>query len=299
MRVTDSSSPFVNAARINASRSRLSTLQERLASGKRINRPSDDPNGAEAVLRLRTSQTEVEQFRRNAENVSQKLSTADDVLTSYEPLLDRIRALVSRGLTTTTTQEAKNALATEIDALRERILSIANTKSSDEYVFGGIRQGEPPFNPQTAAPAPNPTSAQYIQIEPGANAIAAGVTAETIFSDAASTVFTDLTNAAAALRGTGNEANDRTTLLNTQSRLEIYGNAASLAHAKIGAITNITEFANDRLSTDALNFNARVANLEDADFAATATEFAAVNNALEATLQVTARGRRSLFDFLS
>ena len=39
------------SARINAQRSRLSVLQERLSTGKRINRPSDDPSGAEAVIK--------------------------------------------------------------------------------------------------------------------------------------------------------------------------------------------------------------------------------------------------------
>lgn len=297
-RITDSFSSANTTARINAQRSLLGVLQERISSGKRINRPSDDPSGAEMVLKLRTSQAEIEQFKRSAGSVSQKLTAADDTLSSYENVLDRVKTLMAQGLSDTTTQAAKNALATEIQALRERILSTANTKNGDEYLFGGTRQNAPPFNPANATPASTPTNPQHVQIEPGANAIASGVTADTVFADATSTIFADLDAAVSALRGTGNAANDRATLENTMSRLKIYSDAASLAHAKIGANMNITEIAQDRLGSDFLSLDERANDIEGDDFAETALKLAEAQRSLDATLQVAANGRRSLFDFL-
>lgn len=297
-RITDSFSSANTTARINAQRSLLGVLQERISSGKRINRPSDDPSGAEMVLKLRTSQAEIEQFKRSAGSVGQKLTAADDTLSSYETVLDRVKTLMAQGLSDTTTQEAKNALATEIQALRERILSAANTKNGDEYLFGGTRQNAPPFNPANAAPAAAPTNPQYVQIEPGASAIASGVTAETIFSDANSTIFADLDAAISALRGTGNAATDHATLENTMSRLKIYSDAASLAHAKIGASMNIAEIAQERLGSDFLSLDERANDIEGDDFAETALKLAEAQRSLDATLQVAATQRRSLFDFL-
>ncbi|MET0752715.1 MAG: flagellar hook-associated protein FlgL [Pyrinomonadaceae bacterium] len=297
-RITDSFSSANTTARINSQRSLLGVLQERISSGKRINRPSDDPSGAEMVLKLRTSQAEIEQFKRSAGSVNQKLTAADDTLSSYENVLDRVKTLMAQGLSDTTTQAAKNALATEIQSLRERILSTANTKSGDEYLFGGTRQNAPPFDPANANPASTPTNPQYVQIEPGANAIASGVTAETIFADATSTIFADLDAAVSALRGTGNAATDHATLENTMSRLKIYSDAASLAHAKIGANMNITEIAQERLSGDFLSLDERANDIEGDDFAETALKLAEAQRSLDATLQVAANGRRSLFDFL-
>ena len=298
MRVSDASASSDLAARIGVQRSRLNILQERLASNKRINRPSDDPTGADAVLRLRTSQTEIEGFKRSAKTANQRLTAADDALQSYEPIIERVRGLVTQGLTDTTTQDAKNALATELDSLRSRILNVANAKNGDEYLFGGTRQNAPPFDPTTGVPAATPTNPQYVQIEPGANAIATGVTAETVFADANSTIFADLTAAAQALRETGNPVADRATLQNTNSRLIVYTGLANVVHAKVGAGLNTTESAQDKLSADFLSLNERASSIEDADFAATALDLNQTERSLDATLQVAGRQHRSLIDFL-
>jgi flagellar hook-associated protein 3 FlgL len=299
LRVTDNSSGSDSIARINAQRSRLSVLQERISTGKRINRASDDPAGAEAVINLKTTQTEIEQFARNAGAASQKLTFADAALSDYENVLTRIKTLVSQGLSDTTTQQSRNALATEIESLRGRILSIANSKSGDEYLFGGTRQNAPPYQQPTGNPAVTPASAQYVQIEPGASAIAVGVTAETVFADADSTVFADLTSAANALRGTGDAAADRAALQNTLNRLGIYSGLSDIAHIRVGVNMDVAEATIERLTNDSLTLDERISSIETADFAETALEFTNAQRVLEATLQVSAgENRRSLFDFL-
>lgn len=297
-RVSDSTSSSNFTSRINSQRSRLGMLQEQLTSGKRINRASDDPSGMEMVLNLRTSQTEIKQFQRTNQAANQKLVAADDALNTYENVLERVRVLVTQGLSDTSTQAAKNALATEIDALRSRILTTANTANNGEYLFGGTRQTEAPFDATTAVPSALPTSAQYIQIEPGSNAIAVGVTADTIFSDATSTIFTDLTNAVAALRGTGDAVADRATLQATSSRLTIYTDQVNNARSIIGANMNATDIATDTLASNFLSLDGRASDIESVDFAETAMGVADAERSLEATLQLAARGRRSLFDYL-
>ncbi|HQU84629.1 MAG TPA: flagellar hook-associated protein FlgL [Pyrinomonadaceae bacterium] len=297
-RVADSTARDTNISRINAQRSRLSILQERIASGKRINRPSDDPSGAAAVIRLKTNLSEIDQFKRSANFANQRLTAADDVLSGYENILERTKTLVSQGLSDTATQTAKNALATELEAMRGRILNTANTKYEDEYLFGGSRQAAPPFDPTTSAPNPNPAAPQYIQIEPGANAIPVGVTSDTVFKDSTSDIFTDLTTAITALRGTGNPATDRTNLEASFARLEVYRGLVSDAHSLVGGNMNITEMAQSRLAEDSLSYGERINNIEGDDFASTAVDLAETQSALDATLQVVAKGRRSLFDFL-
>lgn len=297
-RVSDSTSSARTTSRINSQRSRLSTLQEQLSTGKRINRASDDPSGMEMVLNLRTSQTEIQQFQRTNQAANQKLVAADDALNTYQTTLDRVRVLVTQGLSDTSTQAAKNALATEIEALRARILTTANTANNGEYLFGGIRQNEAPFDATTAVPSATPTTAQFIQVEPGSNAIAVGVTADTIFSDATSTIFTDLTNAAAALRGTGDPVVDRTTLETASSRLAIYSDLSNNARAIVGANMNATDIAAETLATNFLSLDERALDIESVDFAEAAIGVADAERALEASLQLAARGRRSIFDYL-
>ncbi|CAN5415512.1 flagellar hook-associated protein FlgL [soil metagenome] len=297
-RVADITSSNDFAFRINTQKGRLSVLQEQITTGKRINRASDDPEGAEILLGLRTSQTEIKQFQRSSQAAAQKLTAADDTLNSYETILERVRTLVTQGLSDTTTQDSKNALATELETLRTRILNISNTKNNGEYLFGGTRQDAAPFDPSTSAPAASATTSQFVQIEPGANAIKVGVTADTIFSDATSTIFTDLTAGIAALRGTGNAATDRTTLENTSLRLGVYTELENNARAIVGANMNAADIAKDNLSANFLSFDDRANDIEGTDFAATAVALTDAQRALDATLQVAAKGRRSLFDFL-
>lgn len=285
--------------RINHQRARIGVLQERLVSGKRINRASDDPAGAEAVLKLRTSQAQVDQFKKNALASNQKLLAADDSLNGYESILDRIRSLVAQGLNDTTTQIGRDAIATELETLRDRILNISNTKYNGEYLFGGTRQNAPPFDPVTRLPSATPSATNYVQIEPGTNAISVGVRAESFLSDSTSDIFTDLNLAVTALRGTGDPAADKVTLKNTNSRLSIYADLAGVAHSKIGSNMNITDLALERLVGDFLSLESSISDIEGADFAQTAIELSQTQTALEATLQVIATGRRSLFDYLA
>jgi flagellar hook-associated protein 3 FlgL len=297
-RVTDRFSNLTKTDRINRQQSQISVLEERLASGKRINRPSDDPTGAELVLKLRTSQKVIDQFKRTTTTANQQLSAVDDGLSRYSLILDRVKSLMTVGLSDTTTANGKAALAIELENLRDRVLTIANSSYGDEFVFGGTRQNAPPFDPTTGIPAATPTSTRYIQIEPGTNAIAVGVTADKVFSDSTGTLFADLTAAVAALRGTGNAVADKATLQNTFTRLQTFSGYVAIAVAQVGSNLNRTELARESLDSEILSLDQRANDIEGADFADTAVKLTSAQRSLEATLQVAARGSRSLFDFL-
>lgn len=297
-RITDQTSNADFTSGINKQRNRINVFQERILTGKRINRPSDDPSGAESVLRLRTSQTEIGQFQRNAQTANQKLSAVDGPLDNYQTMLERVKTLITQGLSDTITPLVRQGLAIEIETLRTRIINVANSQNSDEYIFGGTRQNAPPFDYTTGIPANTPTRPQYIQIEPGVNAIAVGVTAETIFSDATSTVFADLTRAANAMRGTGDPVADKATLQTTITRLGTFRDLAINAQTVVGANMSVTEIASENLDINFLSYDERVTAIEGADFGESAIGLSDAERALEATLQIAATGRRSLFDFL-
>lgn len=286
------------ADRVNLQRNRISVLQERLTTGKRINRPSDDPIGAGVVINLRITQSEINQYNRNAQAANQKLVVADNAINGYTDLLERIRSLTSQALSDTTLQETKDLLAIEVETLRERILSVANTQAGTEYVFGGTRQDAPPYDPITGTPAATPTEARYVQIEPGANAIPVGVTADNIFADATSDIFADIDDTIAALRGTGDPVADKATLENMMVRLNTYSDLGIIAQTRIGSYMAITDLAQEKLSTDSIIIDSQASTIEDTDFAESAIKFTEAQQALEATLQVIGRNQRNLLDFL-
>ena len=298
-RVTDSSQAAVLNARINTNRARVEVARERISSGKRINRPSDDPFGADAVLRLRTSLSSVQRFQENSRVVKENLEVSDGALEGYQQLLDRARALLTQGASDSTSPANKASIAAEIDSIRQQALSIANLSSGGRYLFGGTRQSSAPYD-SSATPAPTPTQQQLVQIEPGAYPIQADVTAETIFANAGSTVFGTLATAASALRGTGNPTADQATVLASIDSLTTFTDQSSSARAQIGASLHGVDEAQARLDSLALSYQRSVDNVESADLAETAIELTQADRALQATLQATsAFGRRSLLDFLT
>jgi flagellar hook-associated protein 3 FlgL len=297
LRVTNSSLTSVYTARIAANRHRLQVAQEQISSGKKINRPSDNPFGAESVLRYRSLQNAVEHFAQNAATVKDNLLIADGMMNSYQQLIDRANVLMTQGASDTTTPTAREALAKELDGIRQQMLAIANKKSDDRFIFGGTRQNVAPFDADGVSAGA--TSQQMVQVEPDAAPIAAGVTAEQIFTNSDGSIFDTIENAANALRGTGDPVADKATVLGSLDSLATFSTQASNGLAQLGASLNAIDSAGQRLTSQSLAFQETIDRFETADIAALAIELSQAGAALQATLQATAlTGKGSLMDLI-
>jgi flagellar hook-associated protein 3 FlgL len=299
-RVTDAQNSSRLAAQVAGGRQRIAAAQERVATGRRINRPSDDPSGAANLMRARAFQTAIEQNRRNAGTAEDQLRVTDGALDAVEQTLDRAQAVLTRGASDWTVGSgAREAIALELEGARRQLLASANAGWNDRYIFGGTRQDAPPFDPATGAAALSATAPQLIQVEPGGSPVVAGVTAETIFADAFGTVFETLTNAVTALRGTGDETADRAALLDSLDRLDTFSNQAHATRARVGANLETIAAAVERLGRDSFTYETTATNIESADFAEAAIELTQAERALEAILQGGAHtGRLSFIDLL-
>ncbi len=121
----------------------VARLQEQLSSGKQLSRPSDSPTGTVAALRFRGEVQIHEQHSRNADDGIGWLSTIDNALTGALPSIRRARDLTVRGMSTGAgSAEAREAIAIEVDRLREHLISVANTNYLDRPVFGGTAPGQ-------------------------------------------------------------------------------------------------------------------------------------------------------------
>ncbi len=310
-RVTDASMKTKQLAQIATGQQRGIAAQERLASGKRINRPSDDPAGAGTVIRLRTTQAAIDQLHRNGQAATDALLTSDATVESFEQTLDRARTLLLTGITDTTSATAREAVALELDNIHEQLLATANTVSNGgQYLFGGTRQDVPPFDPITAVPAVSPTAQQLLRVESGATSTITGVTAEQLFTNVTGTIFATLTAASAALRGTGidpvtggpayDPVADKATLDAALTHTNELTDQASTARSRIGGSLRRIEVSTERLDSEFLSLEATTHDIEGADFAQAALDFTEAENALEAILQSTARfnNRGTLLDLL-
>lgn len=298
LRITDTAMNAQFMRQVNASRQRLNQAQDQIGSGKRINRPSDDPVSTGIVIRARTNQATVEQFQRNAGLAHDGLLTADSVMDSYEVTLDRLRSLMTAGASDTVGSKDRSIVATEIEGLRTQILGLANRQNGNQYLFGGTRQEAPPYD-SNGTPAATPSAPQFMQIDPEGIPLQTGVTADTVFQDANGTIFSALSDAATALRGTGNEAADRATILGTLDRMLDFTNLARIARTQLGTGLTRVESVTDQLTQRTIQLEETAQRAEGADYVEAAINLTNAQQVFDALLQTKANSNhRSLIDLL-
>jgi flagellar hook-associated protein 3 FlgL len=83
MRVTDSYRIRTVIENLNASRDRMNTLQQQLATAKKINIPSDDPTGTTKAMRLKTVLEGNQQYDKNIDDGLGFLTATEDALNDY------------------------------------------------------------------------------------------------------------------------------------------------------------------------------------------------------------------------
>ena len=137
-RVTEGSIHTRVLANLQRNIAKGAKIQDQLSSGKQLNRPSDSPAGTVSALQLRGETRTSMQYTRNADDGLGWLGTLEQTLGSSSTLVNRARDLTVQGLNSTTNgAQANEALATEIDQIRESLVSYANTRYLDRPVFGG------------------------------------------------------------------------------------------------------------------------------------------------------------------
>lgn len=137
LRVTQRSIADRSLQGLQGNLDRLQQIQERLSSGKEINRPSDSPVGTVSAMQLRSEQSRLTQYGRNSQDGLGWLGTADNALTSMLGDIRRLRELAVQGISGGQDQQSRTAMAAEADALRSDLLAVANSRYLGRPIFAG------------------------------------------------------------------------------------------------------------------------------------------------------------------
>ena len=132
-------------ASVQLSSLRMQKYQEKITTGKEINRASDDPAGTRKVLSLRSEGLKLEQYSKNIVSSIQSLEFTTSTLNGAANFLQRVQELAIQGVNGATDQEGRNAVASEINGILESMLQIANTSRSGRYIFAGTKTTTMPF----------------------------------------------------------------------------------------------------------------------------------------------------------
>ena len=116
---------------------RVAKLNEQVATGKRINRPSDDPGRISQLHNVRQELSNQGVYMKNAGQAEQLLNVADSALKDMHSTLTQARELAVQYANEVYHGDQRADASQVVDSLFERALSGANTKFNERYIFAG------------------------------------------------------------------------------------------------------------------------------------------------------------------
>lgn len=144
MRITNSIMQNNTLYNINNNKLMEDNLSTQMATGKKVNKPSDDPVVAIRALRLRTNVTEVTQFYSyNSKDATSWLSTTQGTLDDVTSIIDSLYEQTTKGAKEDLTSSDLKVILEEMASLSDEYYSIGNADYAGRYVFTGYRTDTP------------------------------------------------------------------------------------------------------------------------------------------------------------
>jgi flagellar hook-associated protein 3 FlgL len=290
-RVTDSSMRHRMLGDLNRSMARGQKLQEQISSGKQLSRPSDSPTGTVTSLQLRGELRSTQQFARNADDGLGWLGTIQDKLGDASGRIIRVRDLTVQGLSSANNASARDAIAVEIDNIRQSMIGEANTKYLGRPVFGGTTPGEVAFDDTGKYVGNDGQTTRTV----GPNAkVRIDTTGAEAFGTGDTQLFKVLDDISKALR-TNNNQDLNDALGNLDTAHDLLKSTLSDVGARYNRITQMKQSADDHL----LSVTSQLSDIEDVDLPKAIMELQIQQTSYQAALAASAKViQPSLIDFL-
>ncbi|CAB3395135.1 flagellar hook-associated protein FlgL [Kyrpidia spormannii] len=274
---------------------KLSRLQDEAASGKRINRPADDPVGVGFAMRYKAQVAYYGQYQQNADMAKGWLDYTDTVMNQAGDVIKRARDLAVQGASDTVPPDARQALASEVDQLLQQMVTIGNSQYNGKYIFNGQATTTPPYdsaNPENSATNNGQVlydigDGVHLDVNvPGSRFFGAPSEADNVFA-----VLKQLRD--------GLTNNNTAQIEDALGKIDSRYSKMLEVRADVGARSNRVDLAQNRLADMVQNLQSLLSKTEDADMGKLAVDLKTAENVHMASLAVGARVLvPSLVDFL-
>lgn len=280
---------------------RMESYQKRLATGKKISVPSDDPVVAARALKLRTDVSQINQHIRNVDDAMSWLEITEASLNNVGEILHRARELAVQGSNGTATEEDTQKIAQEVEQLKGQLIQVGNATYAGRYIFSGFKTDTKLLNDDGtfAIEVKNTESIMYeIGISDNINV---NVLGGQLFNNGGEAtpggtgqLIQMMTNYIDALN-----SGDKDNISGAIADIDEEFNNLLAIRAGVGARYNRLELTRDRLESDKLNFSKLMSENEDVDQAENIMLLKNEENVYRASLSGGAKIiQNSLVDFL-
>jgi flagellar hook-associated protein 3 FlgL len=294
-RITSTQMLASSQRNMQATLQQLARLQEKASSQKEISRPSDDPVGTATAMRVRGGAAAEAQYERNMLDGEGWLVTVDSAFSAATDILLRVRDLTMQAANSGAMSDtAREAIATELDGLREDMLRQANTTYLGRPVFAGSSGADAAFDAATYTHTGSGVASDIVERRVGSDtSIRVDADGAAAFGDGVNSAFALIDRIAADLRA-GTDVAPRLTDLDTR-RDAILGQ-----QALSGARYNQLERAQETNMQKQQDLAAQRAAVEDVDIAEVLIDLKSQELAYQSALAVTSRALQpSLLSFLA
>ncbi len=287
MRVTNKMMADNITAQLFRQTEQMAKTQEKIITGKRINRPSDDPSGISSTLSYRKTISGLEQYNENIKNAKLHIDTVDNVLGMVGDLLREAKEIAYD-----TAPDMRAEMAVEVAALREQVLQMTGYQLDGKYIFNGDTTDTAPY---TSAPWTYGGDTGTKDAVIGQN-MSVNITADgsAIFGPNGNNVFDILDRLETALN------TDNAPAVEAEiSELDTAVDRINNVRAQNAGIYKRLEATENHYSYFKVNVEEMLSKTEDADIAEAIIDFQVQKTTYESTLATSSMVlQKSLIDFL-
>ena len=140
MRVTNQIMTNNTLSNINTNKVNLMNIEEQYQTGKKIQRPSDDPVVAVRALKLRNNLTEIKQYyKKNVPDAKSWIQVTESALTQVTDICSTLHQLANQGSNGTLTPSDRMSIMKTMQQYRKQIYQEGDASYAGRYVFTGYK----------------------------------------------------------------------------------------------------------------------------------------------------------------
>jgi flagellar hook-associated protein 3 FlgL len=305
-------------AQIERISNRLQDVRTTTATGKKLNKPSDDPSAVRPVLNTRTQIRATERYLGTMGTALDKMQILDGHMDHVENVLVRVKELAINSINGTLDEQGLSTLADQVGQMKAELLDTANAQVDGKYIFAGFEESTRPFetNPSYDSELYDPVdlatwpvkyngdeNATSLEISPG-EYVQVNLTGCALFGGDADNdgevdsggvdIFAALTRVEEAMR-----ANDMEGVNAELDVLDVCADQARRLRGKMGNNAQRVETAMEHMEGVQTDLQQTLSRYEDADLIEAIASLTQQEQAFEAALNVTAKvSRLSILDFI-
>jgi flagellar hook-associated protein 3 FlgL len=282
----------------------IAKLTEQMATGNKIQVPSDEPIANVRLSRLRREENIVGQYIENIDAVKIRLSKNETYLTSMVNDMGAARDLFVWASDGSNTSADLNSMVNSLTSLRDSLYFNGNTLDQEgKYIFSGTATGTPALTLNAAA-APGSrysfsgnNNTQEVVVGNGitqpANVTVDGMD---VYLNQLDVAINLLSSPTASLSNPALQTALKDALDGTDTAL----NLVSGKIAQFGGAQNVMETLSNNHSNVSLSNKIAITDIAQLDYGLAATQLSGYNSALQATYQAYAKvSNLSLFNVIS